>query len=399
MFALQVTTVVDTFTTFATLLRFREHGFQTKNGRLKGGRTVFTRSYEEGPYITHFGVFDFETMALESRPYCTPYAVSVCFFKVFLLQHLIAVKGERATKREILACTVGLDVRGGMVDGAGPVLFEGVICVEKALIYMTRFSMQVPHLKVYGFNSSRFDSCLLMQFDLQALLAVAETSGERLAEFKVVSHQCFVESNVYKQLEFRYVSRRTALLGTFKVNDIRSHLTPCSLREACASFKVPACIEKGDFNFFKIRSWEDVERWRGEWEAYVHNEVFSTAWIVAACDRSRRKVTSELLGLPLEEDWVVGGVRVYFNCPFGVFRYMTAAQLGESYIYCRSKVACTLYKDSLGKELLKDLFYGGKTVWLHRKSELGWQGWRGGEPLWLQRLSHWQRGESFMKTF
>lgn len=74
-----------------------------------------------------------------------------------------------------------------------------------------------------------------------------------------------------------------AILGfTIKVNnlkfwDINQHIGG-SLKKALKDFK--CTTQKGDFNHFKIKSWEDVEKYKDEWQPYLKSDVMGLAQLV-----------------------------------------------------------------------------------------------------------------------
>lgn len=370
---------------YKTATRRQMDKFGSKFGMKKFKSCV---NYER-PIPKYVVIWDVETFTPTGRNVVTPYAVAAIILNVKMVEDFVShclkvkhnsekVKYNPKTVRDLVgrfACSMAqrsyseIEKDYGWLyhqfvessyGGEGVRVFTSntphqVSCMTQFMSWLVSQSKEIrtDHYKecrfngsydrwlpilTYAFNGSRFDNHLFVhaldEFNSQHEGGEKLMLGNNLGMKKLTINVNPENGSCYPLLDFR---------------DVLDNIAPCSLREACGKggFQAPNAISKGDFNFFKVRSWNDVDKWEHEFIPYLINDVLSTAWVVTACNISRVDVTRKLLG----DDPTAN---------FSLYSYLTQAQMAESFIFRHSGSIMASFGKEVGKLLNRMVMEGGK---------------------------------------
>jgi len=355
-----------------------------KNVSIKDTGSCYMKPYRD---IRHVLVWDIEAYCTPTKPFLTPYAVSACVFEVDDLSQLIKdyyVGIKKGNEDKFIDNdTLMTRLRNGTLEKRGAVLFEGVSCMDEFLEFAFDAAVKSHRkypppdnatekewgLLCYAFNGAKFDTKILLQLMDRETVQVAE-DGIGLKNVVLYNSETKLKPGDRQRIE-----------TMLKFRDILHNIPPESLKSICENYNVPEILKKGEFNFFKVTSFKTANKFKHEWKPYVHNDVYSAAWVLQLINDAKKETLSRLLGEGRQDSEIV----------FNVYNYLTLPQVSEAFIYGDSKSLCLCYKDCPTKTANKMVYYGGKTDVMENKMGLRWNPPSGYvEPAWVKRLFFYQ---------
>ena len=411
-------------------------------GKDRGGKKLKVLDcckFERFSVPSHIIVWGIETMSSTEHPYCTPYCVSAICMSTLGLEDMVDTYLHLDDPNDVTPSDDWIFemFRHHSFEEKGLQTFAGIDCMTQFFEWAVETAVAIkriegPHFKnekegvlCYAFNGRRFDLKILLQcVDItgyeyaggRCMLGKSVEVGSCIKKFPIYWRQTLEDwavkdlaaswertQKISKEMKAWRAGEEdeewddpVALPGFRDVEildfrDVLDHVSPCTLSELCENLKIPSCIEKKHFNFFKVRSWEDAVKWESEWRPYVGNDVLTTCWAIGLIEWTRSSALALMLDkLPASKKMPAGR-----ETSFGVYKYMTLAQMAESFVYRYSNVIVTAYRRDLGKQINNITMVGGKTdVFLGgRRARLGWKpDFDDGclvEPTWLSNLPNY----------
>jgi len=210
-------------------------------------------------------------------------------------------------------------------------LFEGIKCIEEALVYLSKAGT----CNLIFHNGSGYDNIIML--------------NKLLDNFKIEDAYCsdlIYRNGKLMSVNFNFVEKdeEGKKIGINKITfwDSLLHLLS-SLDSLCKQFNVPDEIAKGKFDHTLIKSWEDVTRYKPQWEPYLKNDILSLEFIV----KSYVKMCKEEVGLnPLN---------------FITLSSLSNTLIQRNFSELKADVFTTADKPDLEKYIRKAI-YGGRTA-------------------------------------
>lgn len=214
-------------------------------------------------------------------------------------------------------------------------VFEGEYCLLDMLDWMFKQLGRhcKSHVKAYAFNGAGYDVPVIfsnLTFDPYFEVTDSIVDGGRgwLSLTIQPLDLWFAEQNWPK----------TTMAVVLR--DCRPHHAGGSLATLSREFGIPPQYAKLDYKVhLDVHCWDDVHRYRDRWHPYLLNDVYSVAYLNEATNINRKNSLGE---------------------EFSVHRFMSAAHLAYTYVYCKSGMTSRHFSAPRAKEFLASGLYGAK---------------------------------------